>query len=81
MVVKSNAPREEPFSVGCETVVLLSEKHALGLIHDVESMELAKRIPSETSAVVSESAYKWWSARFPNVLKRNWNCLHKGSRC
>jgi len=36
---------------GCPVV---SEKHALGLIHDIESMELAKRIPSETSETVSE---------------------------
>ena len=33
---------------------VVSEKHALGLIHDIESMELAKRIPSETSETVSE---------------------------
>ena len=34
---------------GCPVV---SENHALGLIHDIESMELAKRIPSETSETV-----------------------------
>ena len=56
---------------GCPVV---SEKHALGLIHDIESMELA--IPSETSETVFfESAHEWWSQRFPNVPKRIWNYM------
>ena len=39
---------------------VLSEKHALGLIHDIESLELAKRIPSESPETVSEAAHEWW---------------------
>ena len=57
---------------GCPVV---SEKHALGLIHDIESLELAKRIPSESPETVSETAHEWWSQRFPNVPKRIWRYM------
>ena len=46
---------------GCPVV---SEKHALGLIHDVESMELAKRIPVNTPENMSENVAEWWSKLF-----------------
>ena len=46
---------------GC---LIVSEKHALGLIHDVESMELAKRIPVNTPENMSENVAEWWSKLF-----------------
>ena len=57
---------------GCPVV---SEKHALGLIPDVESMELAKRIPVDTQGSMSESVSEWWSSRFPDVPKRIWGYM------
>ena len=53
---------------GCPVV---SESNALALIHDVESMEMAKRIPVGTHEPTPGNVEEWWSSRFPNVPKKN----------
>ena len=58
---------------GCPVV---SEKHALGLIHDIESLELAKRIPMNPSENMSENVVEWWSKLFPSVPKRIWGYMN-----
>ena len=57
---------------GCPVV---SEKHALGLIQDIENMELAKRIPNEPQGPMSNDVATWWSERFPEVPKRVWGYM------
>ena len=56
---------------GCPVV---SEAHAIGLIHDIERMETAKRIPlGRLEGTNAEDVHEWWSHRFPEVPKRIWN--------
>ena len=57
---------------GCPVV---SESNALALIHDVESMEMAKRIPVGTHEPTPGNVEEWWSSRFPNVPKRIWKYI------
>ena len=58
---------------GCPVV---SENHALGLIHDLEGLERAKRIPVEGCVGSTTSdVQEWWSTRFPEVPKRIWNFM------
>ena len=58
---------------GCPVV---SETHALGLIHDIEGMERAKRIPvGSCEGVNDKDVQEWWSSRFPDVPKRIWNFM------
>ena len=57
---------------GCPVV---SEAHALGLIHDLEKLELAKRVPGGVLEPSSESVVSWWSTRFPEVPKRIWDYM------
>ena len=57
---------------GCPVV---SENHALGLIQDIERMELAKRVPGGTLEPSSESVLSWWKHRFPNVPDRIWGYM------
>ena len=64
--VKSSTPHVEP-SNGCPVV---SESNALALIHDIGSMEMAKRIPAGTLEPTFENVEEWWSSRFPHVPRR-----------
>ena len=57
---------------GCPVV---SEKHALGLIQDIENMETAKRIPNEVQGPTPSEVEKWWSEKFPEVPKRVWGYM------
>ena len=52
---------------GC---LVVSENHALGLIQDIEAMEIAKRIPNEKTGPMEETVVEWWSERLPEVRKR-----------
>ena len=57
---------------GCPVV---SETHALGLIQDIEKLELAKRVPGGTLEPSSESVLSWWKQRFPQVPDRIWDYM------
>ena len=57
---------------GCPVV---SETHALGLIQDIEKLELAKRVPGGTLEPSSESVLSWWKQRFPQVPARIWDYM------
>ena len=60
---------------GCPVV---SEAHAIGLIHDIERMETAKRIRislGNLEGMNAEEVHEWWSHRFPEVPKRIWNYM------
>ena len=57
---------------GCPVV---SERHALGLIQDIENMERAKRVPSDVLGPTPENVYKWWTHQFPLVPQRIWSYM------
>ena len=48
----------------------------MGLIHDVESMELAKKVPVNSLENMSEKVAEWWSKLFPKVPKRIWGYMN-----
>ena len=58
---------------GCPVV---SEKHALGLISDLEGFERAKRFPvGGFDGSIAGNVQDWWSNHFPEVPKRIWNFM------
>ena len=48
----------------------MSESNALALIRDVESMEMAKRIPVGTHEPTPENVEEWWSSRLGSQMSQ-----------